>query len=155
MCMGILRQFEGDKGTFEAVPTKDPEGNWEIGWGHKLSGPGKNPAPGRIIDRAEADTLAAQDLQLAADGVCQALSAAVVAELTDGQYAALIDFTYNLGVNNFAGSTLCRLVNGGNFTLAADEFGKWVYATDPKTKAKVVLQGLVKRRALEKAMWLL
>ena len=54
--LALLKQFEGKDGTFEAVPTQDPVGNWEIGWGHKLSGPGPEPAfPGSPLDEAAAD----------------------------------------------------------------------------------------------------
>lgn len=65
----------------------------------------------------------------------------ITAELTQGQFDALVDFTYNLGAGALQGSTLRKLVNAGDMDGAAGEFGKWVHA------GGAVLPGLVTRRA--------
>lgn len=67
--------------------------------------------------------------------------------LTQGQFDALVSFTYNVGEGNFAHSTLLRLVNAGDFTAAAEQFGRWVRAGGK------VLPGLVTRRAAERAIF--
>lgn len=146
----MIHQFEGDAGQPRTRRAQDPAGNWEIGWGHKLTGP-DDPLWDRILGTLqECDALAIQDLTVFAGHVCATLGSAVT-DLTDGQYAALIDFTYNEGPGAFAGSTLARLVRQGNLTLAPGEFQKWVYATvDGKL---VKLDGLVRRRAAELYAW--
>lgn len=68
--------------------------------------------------------------------------------INDNQKAALCDFAYNLGLGALGGSTLLRLLNEGKTAAAADEFEKWNKA------AGRVLQGLVNRRAAEKALFL-
>ena len=63
----------------------------------------------------------------------------------------------------YSGSTLYRLLyvckmdrriinNVNDFTIP-DEFRRWVYGTDPVTKKKIKLPGLVKRREWEASMY--
>lgn len=54
--------------------------------------------------------------------------------------AALIDFTYNVGIGNVSSSTLIRKINMGNIQGGCQELTRWVYAKGRK------LAGLVKRR---------
>ena len=62
------------------------------------------------------------------------------------QEAAFISFTYNVGVGNFAKSTLLKKLNQGNYQGACEELRKWVYAGGKK------YQGLVNRREDEYKM---
>ena len=60
--------------------------------------------------------------------------------------AALVSFAYNVGVQNYCGSTLVRKLNAGDTVGACNELSKW-------TKAKgITLPGLVKRREQERLM---
>jgi lysozyme len=81
-------------------------------------------------------------------------------DLTQGEFDALVSFTYNIGPEAFAGSTLAGLINGGKFK-AADakarrtaieqidaEFKKW------RKSAGKVLKGLVARREHEATLFL-
>jgi lysozyme len=67
----------------------------------------------------------------------------VDAQLTDGQYAALCDFVFNVGAGNFRNSTLRKRVNARDFDRVPFEFRRWVYAGGRK------LTGLAKRREKE------
>ena len=67
--------------------------------------------------------------------------------LTQGQFDALVSFTYNLGAGNLSNSTLLRLLNVGDYSGAAAQFDRWVYASGKR------LSGLVKRRAAERALF--
>jgi lysozyme len=67
----------------------------------------------------------------------------VDADLTDGQYGALCDFVFNVGIGNFRASTLRRRVNARDFARVPFEFRRWVYAGGRK------LSGLAKRREKE------
>lgn len=64
------------------------------------------------------------------------------------QEAALISFTFNVGVGNLASSTLLRYLNNGKHVVACQQLVRWVYAN------KVKLPGLVSRRG-EEMQWCL
>jgi lysozyme len=53
---------------------------------------------------------------------------AVEPELTDGQYAALCDFVYNVGSGNFRSSTLRKVVNARQYDRVPSQLGRWVKA---------------------------
>jgi lysozyme len=149
-CLDLLHQFEGLYGKPRLLPAKDPAGNWEIGWGHKLASPDYPQ-----ITPEQADTLAVADLNVAAEAVEAALSAPVASDLTQGQWDALCCFTYNEGGSAFRTSTLCRMLRlGFPASTIAQQFDRWVFAHDPKTGRVVELQGLHRRRDAEKAMFL-
>lgn len=78
----------------------------------------------------------------------KAVARLVKVPLTQGQYDALGDFTYNCGEGNLAKSTLLTKINRGDCYGAAEEFPRW-----NKAQGKV-LAGLTKRRAWERSMWL-
>lgn len=68
--------------------------------------------------------------------------------LTKNQLAALISFTYNVGIGNFQSSTLLKELNQGNYSKVPSEMKRWVYSN------KVKLNGLVSRRASEIALFM-
>jgi GH24 family phage-related lysozyme (muramidase) len=80
-----------------------------------------------------------EDMEKAEVGIMTLIDA----QLTDGQYAALCDFVFNVGVGNFRKSTLRRRVNASDFDRVPFEFRRWVYAGGRK------LSGLAKRREAE------
>lgn len=126
-------------------PYHDPVGYPTIGYGHLLSrvrweALSKYPA----ITKAEASQMLLVDLNKAARGV----SRLIRVPLTDEQFAALIDFSFNVGTGNLEISTLRRLVNRQEYAAAAEQFSRWVFA------AGVKLPGLVRRRAAERALFL-
>lgn len=67
----------------------------------------------------------------------------VTTPLTQGQFDALVSFTYNLGAGRLKTSTLLKYLNEGRPFAAAAQFKLWCHA-DGK-----VVEGLVKRRAWE------
>lgn len=72
--------------------------------------------------------------------------------LTQNQFDALGSFVFNIGQGNYAESTLRKKLHAGDFDGAAAEFARWKYGTvDGK---KTVLDGLVARRAAERALFL-
>jgi lysozyme len=75
-----------------------------------------------------------------------AIKQCVRVPLYQHEYDAFLSLSYNIGSGAFCRSTLVRKLNMGDYKGACDEIGKWVYA-----KGKIV-NGLVKRRAKEKAM---
>jgi lysozyme len=71
----------------------------------------------------------------------------VEVELTDGQYAALCDFVFNVGGGNFRNSTLLKVVNSNDFAGVPFQFRRWVKAGGQ------VLDGLKQRREREIALF--
>jgi lysozyme len=68
--------------------------------------------------------------------------------LSQGQFDALVAFSFNCGLGALQASTLRRLYNSGDITGAAAEFLKW-----NKGGGRVLL-GLTRRRLAEQAMFL-
>lgn len=82
-----------------------------------------------------------------ADAIGKEVLSMVQKPLTSNQLAALISFTYNVGIGNFQQSTLLKELNKGNYSKVPAELKRWVYSK------KVKLNGLVARRASEAALW--
>lgn len=128
-------------------------GHPEIGWGHDViaSDPALAAAnvdkakimAGAPITRAEGDAIFAWDLR----GVEAVINSYVTVPLAPNQFDALADFVYNVGETNFRNSALLRLLNGGDYAGAANEFPRWVYS-----RGKLV-HGLRLRRVLEENMF--
>uniref|UniRef100_A0A6M3M573 Putative glycoside hydrolase n=1 Tax=viral metagenome TaxID=1070528 RepID=A0A6M3M573_9ZZZZ len=66
--------------------------------------------------------------------------------MTDGQKAAFLSFSFNVGNGAFCGSTLVRKANAGDMPGACAELSRWVFASGKE------LPGLVRRRAAERDM---
>jgi lysozyme len=118
----------------------DSKGVPTIGAGHT----GKDVYIGLVVTYAQADILLRADLASASATVNHALKINV----TQHQFDALVDFTFNEGCGHFLTSTLLAKVNSRDIPGAAAEFMKWVTAGGQK------LPGLVRRRTLEQAMFL-
>ena len=67
--------------------------------------------------------------------------------LTQGQFDALVSFSFNVGLGNLQNSTLRMKVNRSDFEGAAEQFLVWTKAGGK------VLKGLVIRRTHEKEMF--
>lgn len=78
----------------------------------------------------------------------EAVDRCVTVDLPPSRKAALVSFSYNVGVNAFCKSTLTKKLNAGDVVGACNELSRW-------TKAKgITLPGLVKRRAQERELCL-
>jgi len=131
----IIKKFEG----YRANAYQDSAGVWTIGYGTTAG-----VYPGQTTDREEAEQRLKDDIQaIAVDPILQYVSVPLNAD----QFAALISFVYNVGPGAFANSTLLQKLNARQYDEAAQEFPRW-----NKAGGKV-LQGLVKRRAAEQALF--
>jgi lysozyme len=131
----LTQRFEGLR--LEAY--QDSVGVWTIGYGHT-----KGVKRGDKITHEQAEEFLKQDMQEAIDGV----NRLVRVPLTQQQFDALVDFTFNLGVGNLSKSTLLKLLNQGSYAEAGKEFLKWNRAGGK------VLAGLTTRRGVEADMFL-
>lgn len=136
----LIKSFEGCR----LKAYKCPANVWTIGIGHTGTVNGKPIVEGMTITDLMAETLLAIDLQKFEN----AINTKVKKPLTQNEFDSLTSFVFNVGIGAFANSTMLKLLNQGNFELAAKQFDRWIYA-----KGKV-LNGLKKRRAAEKALFL-
>lgn len=141
----IIQDFE----TLQLTAYLCPAGVPTIGWGHTRDVTRADVKNKRTITKHEAEEFFELDLQVAEAAVAK------FAPKTNGnQFSALVSFCFNVGVDNFKNSTLLKRLNAGQPLNAAAQFDLWVYAKDPKTGKMVKLNGLIKRRAQEKALFL-
>lgn len=68
--------------------------------------------------------------------------------LTQGEHAAYLSFTYNVGIQSFKRSTLLNLLNAGLSYEACNQLMRWVYIKGKESN------GLRTRRAAERKMCL-
>jgi len=134
--LGIIKHYEQCRLKAYLCPANI----WTIGWGHT-----NGVKSGDTCTQAQADKWLEEDLLEAERAVARHVRAGI----NQNQFDALVSFVYNLGGPQFAGSTLLKLVNGGDFASAADQFGRWVFAKGVK------LDGLVARRSDERHLFLL
>ncbi len=135
-------EFIKDQEGFKSEAYQDSVGVWTIGYGTiKING---SPVQqGMTCTESQASDWLLADLAWAQTAVNQL----VKVTLSQGQYDALVSFVYNEGETNFARSTLLKLLNSGNYSAAAEEFKKWVYAGGR------IIPGLVSRRAREESLY--
>ena len=131
-----IKKFEG----FSELPYLDVAGKKTVGYGHLL----KDGERIEKLTEKEAEALLRDDVKKAENAV----ERYVKVPLAQGQYDALVSFTYNVGAGNLRTSTLLNKINATNYSGAAQEFDRWVYAGGKKVK------GLQNRRAREKALFL-
>jgi lysozyme len=133
--LALLKRFEG----FRGKAYQDSVGVWTIGYGHtSMAGPPK-VTPGLTLSRTECEKILARDVALFSRGV----AAKIKRPINDNQFSALTSFAYNVGLGNFAKSSVLAAVNSGHFDAVPRRLQLWVKAGG-KT-----LPGLVKRRAAE------
>lgn len=138
--IALIKQFEGCKLT----AYQDSVGVWTIGYGWTQPVDGKPIRAGMTINQETAERLLKTGLVSYESDV----SRLVKVGLTQGQFDALVSFTYNLGARSLSTSTLLRKLNAGDYAGAADEFLRW-----NKAGGKV-LNGLTRRREAERYLFL-
>lgn len=110
---------------------------WTIGWGHT----GPEVTQGLAWTQEQADAAQENDIRAAAATV----NTQVTVPLTQPEFDALVDFTYNVGCGAFASSTLLNLLNQGDYQGAAEQINRWDHSGGQ------VLAGLLRRREAETA----
>jgi len=134
--LNLIKRFEGFSQTVYFCPAGYPT----IGYGHVVKNDEDFSAS---IDEAQAEDLLRQDVHVAEKAVLRLINV----PLTDGQFDALVSFTYNLGSGALQRSTLRRKVNRKEHSEVPEQFMRWVWAGGRK------LKGLVKRRLYEKKLY--
>ncbi len=118
---------------------KCPAGVWTIGWG--ATGP--DIVEGLRWTQAQADDRLARDVERFMRGVRESIRRPVA----DNELGAMTSLAYNIGIGAFRRSTLLRDFNHGDKKAAAAQFPRWNKANG------IVLKGLIRRRADERAVF--
>lgn len=135
----MLKRFEG----FREEGLELPDGQWLIGHGHL-----------RMTPQAEMLTREQAHHELLLDLVPyeEMIHARVSTPLTQAQFDALVSFSFSIGLAAFERSDVLRRLNAGDLIAAGAAMDAW-----RKTRLfgeAQVLDALVRRRALERAMLL-
>ncbi|MCI9649696.1 lysozyme [Oscillibacter sp.] len=134
--LALIKNFEGCR--LKAYKPVSTEKYWTIGWGHY----GPDVRENQIITQAEADQLLAADCQKFADAVDNPRNCPLTGQFNANQRDALISFSFNCGAA--ALQTQCK---GRGLPQIRDAMALY-----NKSGGKV-LNGLVRRRAAEQALW--
>lgn len=139
----LTKESEG----FEGEAYNDAASYCTIGYGHLIQ---LAPCDGSIpeefqkkITEPRGTKILRNDMENAEIGIMTLVDV----KLTDGQYGALCDFVFNVGVGNFRNSTLRKRVNAGEHDRVPFEFRRWIFAGGKK------LPGLQTRREKEVALY--
>lgn len=147
----LIKRFEGVR----LKPYRCPAGLWTIGVGSVLY-PEQHaqtlkeraqfclkPEHFRNFTEDEVDELFRKDIRRFERGVRRLITYPI----NQHQFDALVSFAFNLGLGALQRSTLRRKINRGDLVGAQEEFPKW------RRAGGKILQGLVRRRAAEAAMF--
>jgi lysozyme len=135
--IALIAHYEG----FSPTPYWCAGGHLTIGYGHVIRADETFDAP---LTELQARALLVADVAVAE----QAVQHYITAMLTQGQYNALVSFTFNVGAGALQRSSLRRVVNRQAFADVPMQLRRWVYAGGKQ------LRGLVRRREAEIALWL-
>lgn len=132
--VALIKEYEG----LRLKAYRDLVGVWTIGYGHT-----KGVYPGQVIDSDLADKFLMDDIW----NFEECINHLVKVPLNQGQFDALVSFSFNLGQTALENSTLLKLLNSGDYDSASHQFERWVRANG------VVTSGLVRRRKAEVELW--
>ncbi len=132
--LALIKLYEGFSSEIYICPGGYPT----IGYGHLVRDHEKLFFDDGIT-RQEAEDLLRQDVRSSECAVLRLIRV----PLSDGQFDALVSFTFNLGSGALQSSTLRRKLNRKDYDGAAAEFKRWVWSGGRK------LKGLQRRRHAE------
>jgi len=135
----LVKSFEG----LRLTAARLADGRWTVGYGHV-----RFARQGAHVTDRDAEHLLLLDLSDVADRI----EPLIQTELNDNQFNALVAFAFNIGIDNFARSTVLSAVNAGTLMKAAAMIEQWRRA-DYNGQRRVI-DALVRRRAAEKALFL-
>jgi len=142
----LIQKWEGyakDIGADRVRSYPDPATGgapWTIGWGST----GSDIGPDTIWTKAQAQARFREHVAEFGEGVRKAIGAAPT---TQAQQDAMTSLAYNIGLTNFARSTLLKKHKDGDYAGAAQQFAVWNRANGK------VMNGLTDRRADEARMY--
>ncbi len=137
--LALIKSFEG----FRERATRLPDGRWVVGYGHV-----KSAREGVRVSPEDAEALLIYDLK----PIEEALEDLLFSPLNQNQHDAIVSFASNISLGLFRDSEVLRFLNSGEHIRAAHAMEVWRKA---RLNGHVcVVDALVRRRAIEKALFL-
>ncbi|MEZ5895485.1 MAG: lysozyme [Parvularculaceae bacterium] len=138
--LNLIKGYEGLRMSAHYTPGEE----WTVGYGHTATA-----RHGMSVTEGDAERLLRSDVQ----PLEKLLSDTVRAPLNQNEHDAIVSLVFSIGEDNWRRSTVLRKLNEGDKLAAARAFEMW-------TKARVngelvTLDGLVRRRAAEKSLFLM
>lgn len=138
--LNLIKGYEGLRMSAHYAPTEQ----WTVGYGHV--GTARH---GMSVTEGDAERLLRDDVK----PIEQLISDTVRAPLNQNEHDALVSLIFNIGEDNWKRSTVLRKLNAGDKLGAANAFEMWSKAF--VSNELVTLDGLVRRRAAEKSLFLM
>ncbi len=138
--LNLIKGYEGLRMSAHYAPTEQ----WTVGYGHTGSA-----RHGMSVTEGDAERLLKDDVR----PIEQLISDTVRAPLNQNEHDALVSLIFNIGEENWKRSTVLRKLNAGDKIGAANAFELWNKAFVNNELA--TLDGLVRRRAAEKSLFLM
>ncbi|MBS1016873.1 lysozyme [Acetobacter persici] len=136
----VISDFEG----FRSNPYQDVRGIWTVGFGFtEWNGYQVTKTYPKSVSLSDAQ----QHLKVLADMTAKQIQSLVKIPLNQNQLTALTSFVFNVGLSNFKGSTMLKLLNSGHIQQASAQFLLWDHA------GTHVVQGLLCRRRKEQMIF--
>lgn len=138
--LNLIKGYEGLRMSAHYAPTEQ----WTVGYGHTGSA-----RHGMSVTEGDAERLLKEDVKPIED----LIGDTVRAPLNQNEHDALVSLIFNIGEDNWRRSTVLRKLNAGDKIGAANAFELWTKAFVNNELA--MLDGLVRRRAAEKSLFLM
>lgn len=138
--LNLIKGYEGLRMAAHYAPSEQ----WTVGYGHTSTA-----RHGMSVTEGDAERLLRDDVQ----PIEQLITDTVRAPLNQNEHDALTSLVFNIGEENWKRSTVLRKLNAGDKIGAANAFEMWTKAY--VNNELVSLDGLVRRRAAEKSLFLM
>ena len=138
--LNLIKGYEGLRMSAHYAPSEQ----WTVGYGHTSSA-----RHGMSVTEGDAERLLKDDVA----PIEKLLGDTVRAPLNQNEHDALVSLIFNIGEDNWKRSTVLRKLNAGDKIGAAKAFEMWTKAY--VNNELVTLDGLVRRRAAEKSLFLM
>lgn len=136
--INLIKSFESCR--LRAYPDPATGGDpWTIGYG--CTGPDITEGVEWTQEEAE------EGLMIRLSRLTKSLSQVITTSLNDNQFSAIVSLVYNIGLGNFAKSTLLKKLIDNDLIQVSNEFLKW-----DKAKGKE-MNGLLRRREAEQKLF--
>ncbi len=138
--LNLIKGYEGLRMSAHYTPNEE----WTVGYGHSRSA-----RHGMHVTETDAERLLRDDVS----PIEQLIADTVRTPLNQNEHDALVSLIFNIGEENWRRSTALRKLNEGDRVAAARAFEMWNKA---RVNGELVsLDGLVRRRAAEKSLFLM
>lgn len=138
--LNLIKGYEGLRMSAHYSPSE----RWTVGYGHTESA-----RHGMSVTEGDAERLLRTDV----GPIEQLIADTVRAPINQNEHDALVSLIFNIGEENWKNSTVLRKLNAGDKIGAANAFELWTKAY--VNNELVSLDGLVRRRAAEKSLFLM